>query len=55
MKIDKLETPAKPKSQVAGLEDGLKLQDYVYQHVNMFSGEPEMVEFFTSTLSSNVF
>ena len=45
MKIDKLDTPAKPRNQVAGLENGLKLQDYVYQHVNMFSGEPEMVEF----------
>ena len=45
MKIDKLDTPAKPGSQVEGLEDGLKLQDYVYQNVNMFSGEPEKVEF----------
>jgi predicted DNA-binding transcriptional regulator YafY len=45
MKIDKLETPAKPGNQVQGLEDGLKLQDYVYQHVNMFSGKPERVEF----------
>ncbi|MBQ3278913.1 MAG: WYL domain-containing protein [Clostridia bacterium] len=45
MKIQKLETPAKPGNQVAGLEDGLKLQDYVYQHVNMFSGKPEKVEF----------
>ncbi len=45
MKIDKLKTPAKPRSQVEGLEDGLKLQDYVYQHVNMFSGKPEKVEF----------
>ena len=45
MEIDKLETPAKPGNQVEGLEDGLKLQDYVYQHVNMFSGIPEKVEF----------
>ena len=45
MDIRMLETDVKPKSQVAGLEDGLKLQDYVYQHVNMFSGEPEKVEF----------
>ncbi len=45
MKIRKLETPAKPGNQVQGLEDGLKLQDYVYQHVNMFSGKPERVEF----------
>ena len=28
-----------------GLEDGLKLEKYLYQHVNMFSGEPEKVEF----------
>jgi len=45
MEIRKLETPAKPGSQVNGLENGLKLQEYVYQHVNMFSGEPEKVEF----------
>ena len=45
MDIRLLNTPAKPKSQVAGLENGLKLQDYVYEHVNMFSGEPEKVEF----------
>ena len=45
MDIKKLETDAKPKSQVEGLEDGLKLQDYVYQNVNMFAGKPEKVEF----------
>ena len=45
MDIRKLETPAKPKNQVEGLEDGLKLQDYVYQNVNMFSGKAEKVEF----------
>ena len=45
MNIRKLETPVKPKSQVEGLEDGLKLQDYVYQNVNMFSGKAEKVEF----------
>ena len=45
MKIRKLESTAKPGNQVSGLEDGLKLQDYVYQHVNMFSGKPEKVEF----------
>ena len=45
MKIRELKTPAKPGNQVAGLENGLKLQDYVYQHVNMFSGEPEEAEF----------
>ena len=45
MSITKLETPVKPGSRVTGLENGLKLQDYVYQHVNMFSGKPERVEF----------
>ena len=48
MRIRKLDTPAKPRSQVNGLEDGLKLQEYVYQHVNMFSGQPEKVEFIVS-------
>ena len=45
MEIRLLETDAKPKNRVEGLEDGLKLQDYVYQNVNMFSGKPEKVEF----------
>ena len=45
MKIRKLETPAKAKSEVEGLEDGLKLQKYVYQNLNMFAGKPEKVEF----------
>ena len=40
-----LDTPAKPRNQVAGLEDGLKLEKYLYQHVNMFSGQPEKVAF----------
>ena len=43
-----LETPVKPKSQVEGLEDGLNLQDYVYQNLNMFSGKAEKVEFVTA-------
>ena len=43
--IELLETSVKPKSQVEGLEDGLNLQDYVYQNVNMFSGKAEKVEF----------
>ena len=43
--IEMLETPVKPKDQVVGLEDGLNLQDYVYQNLNMFSGEAENVEF----------
>ena len=38
----------KPKNQVEGLEDGLNLQDYVYQNLNMFSGKAEKVEFVTA-------
>ncbi len=45
MSIRLLDTPAKPKNQVIGLENGLKLEKYVFQHVNMFAGEPEKVEF----------
>jgi len=45
MDIRLLDTPAKPRNQVAGLEDGLKLEKYLFQHVNMFSGQPERVEF----------
>ena len=40
-----LETGVKPKSQVQGLEEGLNLQEYVYQNLNMFSSEPEDTEF----------
>ena len=43
--IEILEAPVKPKGQVIGLENGLNLQDYVYQNLNMFSGEAENVEF----------
>jgi len=43
--IELLETSVKPKNQVEGLEDGLNLQDYVYQNLNMFSGRAEQVEF----------
>ena len=43
--IELLETPAKPGNRVEGLEDGLNLQDYVYQNLNMFSGRAEQVEF----------
>ena len=43
--IELLDTPAKPKNQVEELADGLNLQDYVYQNLNMFSGKPEKVEF----------
>ena len=45
MNIQLLDTPVKPGNQVAGLEDGLNLQNYVYQNVNMFSGRAEKVEF----------
>ena len=45
MEIRLLDTPSKPGSQVVGLENGLKLEKYMYQHVNMFSGEPEKAEF----------
>ena len=45
MDIELLDTPAKPKNRVQGLEDGLNLQDYVYQNLNMFSGKAEKVEF----------
>ena len=45
MEIELLDTAVKPKNQVAGLEDGLNMEDYVYQNLNMFSGEPEKVEF----------
>ena len=45
MDIRPLSTPSKPRNRVAGLEDGLKLEKYLYQHVNMFSGDPERVEF----------
>ncbi len=43
--IEMLETPVRPKARVIGLENGLNLQDYVYQNVNMFSGKAEKVEF----------
>ena len=43
--IKMLDTPVKPKNQVEGLEDGLNLQEYVYQNLNMFSGKAEKVEF----------
>ena len=45
MNIELLETPAKPKNQVQGLENGLDLQDYVYQNPYMFAGKVENVEF----------
>ena len=46
--IELLDTPVKPKSQVKGLENGLNLQEYVYQNINMFGGEVGEVEFETT-------
>lgn len=43
--IELLDTPVKPKTQVEGLENGLNLQDYVYQNLNMFSDEAKDTEF----------
>ena len=43
--IRMLDTPVKPKNRVAGLEDGLNMEEYVYQNLNMFSGKPEEVKF----------
>ena len=40
-----LETPRKPGNRVQGLENGLKLAKFLFQHVNMFSGKAEKVEF----------
>ncbi len=45
MNVELLDTPVKPKSQVEGLENGINLQQYVYQNLNMFSGRAEEVEF----------
>ena len=45
MDVKKLDTSVKPMSQVTGLENGLNLQDYVYQNLNMFSGEAVDAEF----------
>ncbi len=43
--IELLDTPVKPKTRVEGLENGLNLQDYVYQNLNMFSDEAKDTEF----------
>ena len=43
--IELLDTPVKPKSQVEGLENGLNLQEYVYQNLNMFTDEAKDTEF----------
>ena len=44
MNIRILDTPVKPKNRVKELEDGLNIEDYVYQNPNMFSGKPVKVE-----------
>ncbi len=44
MNVEMLDTPVKPRNQVVGLEEGLNLQQYVYQNLNMFSGKAEQVE-----------
>ena len=43
--IELLDSSVKPRNRVEGLEDGLNLQQYVYQNLNMFSGRAEQVEF----------
>ncbi len=43
--IEKLDEAAKPMNRVGGLENGLNLQDYVYQNLNMFSGKAVDAEF----------
>ena len=45
MDIKILETSVKPKSEVKGLENGLNLEGYVYQNLNMFTSPPIDVEF----------
>ena len=45
MNIELLDSDAKPKSQVEELKDGLNLQEYMYQNLNMFTSSPEDVEF----------
>ena len=43
--IELTDTPVKPRDWEHSLENGLNLQDYVYQNLNMFSGEPIDAEF----------
>ena len=45
MDIRILESNVKPKSDVKGLENGLNLEGYVYQNLNMFTSPPVDVEF----------
>lgn len=43
--IKLLSTDAKPRKQVKGLENGLNLQNHIYQNIDMFVGEIVDVEF----------
>ena len=43
--IELLDTSAKPKSRVEGLSNGLNLQEYMYQNLNMFTSAPVEAEF----------
>lgn len=42
-----LETPAKPKKKVKGIENGLDLPKHMAEHIYMFSGESVTVRFIT--------
>ena len=43
--IELLESDVKPMSRVEELKDGLNLQEYMYQNLNMFTSAPEDVSF----------
>lgn len=43
--IQLLDTPAKPIKKVKGFEDGLNLENYIAEHIHMFSGELIHVKF----------
>lgn len=45
MNIELLDSDAKQKKDVKGLENGLDLQEYMYQNLNMFTSPPVNVEF----------
>ncbi len=45
MNIELLDSDVKPKSRVEELKNGLNLQEYMYQNLNMFTSPPEDVEF----------
>ena len=48
MDIEILDTEVKPRNRVNGLENGLNLEGYVYQNLNMFTSPPADVEFVIS-------